>query len=109
MATVDVNKLAAVLRVTPQRVQQLVGMGMPKEARGSYDLGRCLIWHHHHLQNFARNRQGESVKSRAHVAGDAIVAEAGEAFQAGDIDRLKLLVGRMQGLALSQGIDLEAD
>jgi phage terminase Nu1 subunit (DNA packaging protein) len=50
MALVSVEKVAAALNVTPRRVQQLVELGLPREAHGEYDLGKCLVWYIRYLQ-----------------------------------------------------------
>jgi phage terminase Nu1 subunit (DNA packaging protein) len=50
MPTVDVNKVASALNLSPQRVQQLVKMGMPREARGEYDPIKCMAWYVRFLQ-----------------------------------------------------------
>ena len=49
-ATVDVGKVANVLNLTEQRVQQLVKDGLPREARGRYDPEKCLRWYVRYLQ-----------------------------------------------------------
>ena len=50
MAIVDVGKVAQALNLTPQRVQQLAKEGMPRETRGKYDLGKCMLWYIRYLQ-----------------------------------------------------------
>jgi phage terminase Nu1 subunit (DNA packaging protein) len=50
MALVDVKRLAAALNVTDRRVQQLTKEGLPKELRGKYDLGKCMLWYIRYLQ-----------------------------------------------------------
>lgn len=50
MAFVDVERVAGALNLTPQRVQQLVKEGMPKEARGQYDAVKCMLWYIRYLQ-----------------------------------------------------------
>ncbi len=42
---VGIAKIAERLRLTPRRVQQLVGEGLPREARGKYDLDQVLDWY----------------------------------------------------------------
>jgi phage terminase Nu1 subunit (DNA packaging protein) len=43
--TVNVRELAAVLGISPRRVQQLVRLGMPRVARGKYDPTVCRMWY----------------------------------------------------------------
>lgn len=50
MPLVDVKHLAKTLNLTPRRVQQLVSDGLPKELRGKYDLGKCMLWYIRFLQ-----------------------------------------------------------
>lgn len=50
MPLVDVTKVAAALNLTPQRVQQLVHEGMPREARGQYDAVKCMLFYIRYLQ-----------------------------------------------------------
>lgn len=57
MATaVKIEQLAKVLNLTPRRVQQLVGEGMPRSARGAYDLGNCMSWYIRYLQKALETR-----------------------------------------------------
>lgn len=50
MALVGVEKLAKAINRDSRRIQQLVKEGMPREARGQYDLGACMIWYIRYLQ-----------------------------------------------------------
>jgi phage terminase Nu1 subunit (DNA packaging protein) len=50
MAVVSVGKVAKALNLTPQRVQQLANEGLPREDRGKYDLGKCMLWYIRYLQ-----------------------------------------------------------
>jgi phage terminase Nu1 subunit (DNA packaging protein) len=43
--TVNVGELAALLGISPRRVQQLVRLGMPRVARGKYDPVACRRWY----------------------------------------------------------------
>jgi phage terminase Nu1 subunit (DNA packaging protein) len=56
MALVDVRKLASAMNVTTRRVAQLVHEGMPREERGRYELGKCLLWYVRYLQNALEHR-----------------------------------------------------
>ena len=56
MALVDVRKLANAMNVTPRRVAQLVHEGLPREERGKYELGKCLLWYIRYLQNALEHR-----------------------------------------------------
>ncbi len=42
---VSYEDLARVMDVAPKSVSDLVAKGMPHEARGQYDVGRCLAWY----------------------------------------------------------------
>jgi len=47
---VTVDKIAVAFRISERAVQKLVIYnGMPRKARGSYDLGECLVWYAAHL------------------------------------------------------------
>jgi phage terminase Nu1 subunit (DNA packaging protein) len=51
MATyTDRDRLAKALNLSPRRVNQLAKEGMPKELRGKYDLGACMLWYIRYLQ-----------------------------------------------------------
>jgi phage terminase Nu1 subunit (DNA packaging protein) len=50
MSTVNVERVADALNLTPRRVQQLVKEGMPREKRGEYDPIKCLLWYIRYLQ-----------------------------------------------------------
>jgi phage terminase Nu1 subunit (DNA packaging protein) len=56
MPTVDVTKVASALNLKVRRVQQLVGLGMPREGRGQYDAMRCLLWYVRYLQGVLEKR-----------------------------------------------------
>jgi phage terminase Nu1 subunit (DNA packaging protein) len=56
MATVDVGKVASALNLSRQRVQQLVKEGLPREARGSYDAVKCMLWYVRYLQGLLEKR-----------------------------------------------------
>ena len=56
MALVDVRKLASAMNVTTRRVAQLVHDGLPREERGKYELGKCLLWYIRYLQNALERR-----------------------------------------------------
>ena len=47
---VDRTELAAFFNVTERRVHQLVREGMPRRARGNYELDRCVRWYVRYLQ-----------------------------------------------------------
>ena len=42
---VGINAIAERLKITPRRVQQLVGEGLPRLARGRYDVDQVLDWY----------------------------------------------------------------
>jgi phage terminase Nu1 subunit (DNA packaging protein) len=56
MATVGVDKVASALNLTPQRVQQLVKEGLPREARGRYDPIKCMMFYVRYLQRVLEKR-----------------------------------------------------
>jgi hypothetical protein len=43
--TVNVRELAALLGISPRRIQQLVRLGMPRVVRGKYDPKVCRMWY----------------------------------------------------------------
>ena len=43
--TFKTNTIAKVLHVSRRRVRQLVGEGMPRVAKGKYDLSACVQWY----------------------------------------------------------------
>jgi phage terminase Nu1 subunit (DNA packaging protein) len=51
MPTVDITKVARALNLKERRVQQLANEGMPREARGQYDLVKCMLWYIRYLQH----------------------------------------------------------
>jgi phage terminase Nu1 subunit (DNA packaging protein) len=50
MALADVKQVAKALNITDRRVQQLAKEGLPKEEKGKYDLGKCMLWYIRYLQ-----------------------------------------------------------
>lgn len=50
MPLVNVGRVAQALNLTEQRVQQLVKLGMPREARGQYDPVKCMLFYVRYLQ-----------------------------------------------------------
>jgi phage terminase Nu1 subunit (DNA packaging protein) len=56
MPQVEVKQLMQALNVTEQWVGKLVKEGMPREARGKYDLGKCMLWYIRYLQGVVRKR-----------------------------------------------------
>jgi phage terminase Nu1 subunit (DNA packaging protein) len=46
---VSFEDLARVMDVQPKSIAGLVAKGMPHEARGEYDVGRCLAWYVRYL------------------------------------------------------------
>ena len=71
-----IKELAAILNLTPARIQQLVQEGLPKKLRGKYDLDQCLGWY---------------IRLQALVEKKAIVGEGGEVFKNEREERLRLL------------------
>lgn len=70
---VDAGSLARALNVAPSEVQALVRRGMPKAARGRFDLGPCLTWLVRDLQ--ARLASRESNASAVSVDVAAAMAD----------------------------------
>jgi phage terminase Nu1 subunit (DNA packaging protein) len=63
---VDVETVARALNVSPRRVQQLAAEGLPRIAKGEYDLGACMAWYIKYLQRVIEQRardDGTSVSS----------------------------------------------
>jgi phage terminase Nu1 subunit (DNA packaging protein) len=59
MALVNVSALAKAMNVGERRIEQLVHEGMPREGRGRYDLGKCLLWYVRFLQKALEARRIE--------------------------------------------------
>jgi len=51
MALVGSPQIANALNLTKRRVEQLVHEGLPREERGKYDLGKCMLWYIRYLQD----------------------------------------------------------
>ena len=56
--TFKIRTVAAVLGVSPRRVQQLVKQGMPRASRGTYDLSACVQWY----EKYRTGRAAQSSK-----------------------------------------------
>jgi phage terminase Nu1 subunit (DNA packaging protein) len=70
MATVNADKIAQALNLTPSRVHQLVKVGMPKEARGQFDPVKCMFFYIRYLQTALERKtvptlEGEDAGERA--------------------------------------------
>jgi phage terminase Nu1 subunit (DNA packaging protein) len=63
MATVV--EVARACNVTVQRVNQLVGEGMPKVGRGQYELGPCMAWYVRYLQRALEAKTDPETRSDA--------------------------------------------
>src|SRR5580698_7192096 len=50
MPTVNVNQLAKAMNVAPRTAQRFVTEGMPRVARGRYDLVQCVLWYIRSMQ-----------------------------------------------------------
>jgi phage terminase Nu1 subunit (DNA packaging protein) len=74
---VRIRELAAILNLTPSRIQQLVQEGLPKKLRGKYDQDICTGWYIRYLQ--------------ALVEKKAIVSEGGQVLVSEREERLRLL------------------
>lgn len=59
MAGANVETVAKAMNITPRRVQQLAGEGMPRAVRGEYDLGQCMAWYIRYLQKIVESRSQE--------------------------------------------------
>jgi phage terminase Nu1 subunit (DNA packaging protein) len=56
---VSAAKIAEACNLTPQRVQQLMAEGMPRVARGKYDLVACVRWYIRYLQRIVEQRSND--------------------------------------------------
>jgi phage terminase Nu1 subunit (DNA packaging protein) len=54
----DITAVSKALNLTPQRVHQLTREGLPKVARGEYELGPCMAWYIRYLQKVIETRGG---------------------------------------------------
>jgi phage terminase Nu1 subunit (DNA packaging protein) len=90
---VDVAFLAAFLGISERRVQQLVKLGMPRAARGQYDLLPCAKWYVEFLQEELKKRSpatqpenaGIDAERARLVAAQADRAEIEVAVRRGDL------------------------
>lgn len=83
----------------PRRVQQLAkNEGMPKEARGQYDLGKCMAWYIRYLHGKMREKaameQGGEFRSAGGERSRVLKAEA-------DLKELKLARERRRLVAIT--------
>ncbi len=62
---VGVSHIAERLRLTPRRIQQLVGEGLPRVTRSKYDVDAVLDWYIAHLE---RRLAGESDENADNVS-----------------------------------------
>jgi hypothetical protein len=58
MPQIEVKQLMQALNVSEVHIGRLVKEGMPKEARGKYDLGKCMLWYIRYLQAALKRRSG---------------------------------------------------
>ena len=58
MPQIDVKQIMQALNVSEVHIGRLVKEGMPKEARGKYDLGKCMLWYIRYLQAALKRRSG---------------------------------------------------
>jgi len=66
MATVQ--QIARALNLSTQRVQQLVKEGLPRDARGEYELGACMAWYIRYLQAAIERRSSGGAPATALAA-----------------------------------------
>ena len=74
------GELAAAFECTPRWVDLLVEKGMPREAHGKFDLGKCAEWYSRYLQAALERRQGPE-KSSGSIAADRICLAKTQAEQ----------------------------
>jgi phage terminase Nu1 subunit (DNA packaging protein) len=58
MPQIEVKQLMQALNVSEVHIGRLVKEGMPKEARGKYDLGKCMLWYIRYLQAALKRQSG---------------------------------------------------
>lgn len=58
MPLVEIEQLMQALNVSEVHVGRLAKEGMPKEGRGKYDLGKCMLWYIRYLQAALKRRSG---------------------------------------------------
>ena len=79
MPQVEIKQLMQALNVSEVHVGRLVKEGMPKEARGKYDLGKCMLWYIRYLQGALKRRSGnvdETGRTESHERLRLLSAEA---------------------------------
>jgi hypothetical protein len=64
MPTVGVQKVSKFLKITEQRVQQLVKEGLMRESRGQYDPVKCMLWYIRYLQNALERKAAPTLDGR---------------------------------------------
>lgn len=62
---VGISHIAERLRLTPRRIQQLAGEGLPRVTRGKYDVDAVLDWYIAHLE---RRLAGDSSEESDNVS-----------------------------------------
>jgi phage terminase Nu1 subunit (DNA packaging protein) len=58
MPQIEVKQLMQALNLSEVHIGRLVKEGMPKEARGKYDLGKCMLWYIRYLQAALKRQSG---------------------------------------------------
>jgi phage terminase Nu1 subunit (DNA packaging protein) len=72
----SVDRVAHALNLTPQRVQQLVKEGLPRGARGEYELGACMAWYIRYLQAAIERRSSGGAPATSLAAARTSQARA---------------------------------
>lgn len=75
-ARVGIEKLAQELKLTKSRLYQLIEGGMPRTARGKYDLYQCVRWYALYLQEALRRKEFSKNKEQERLT--RVKADLGE-------------------------------
>lgn len=96
------HELAALIGVDVRTIKNLVDDGMPKEARGKYDLGVCVKWYIERCVELARAGKGlndlDLARQRKTIA-EARMAELELEQLEGNLIPLEMHEHRVEGIA----------
>jgi phage terminase Nu1 subunit (DNA packaging protein) len=92
---VGISAIAARLKLTPRRVQQLVEEGLPRVTRGKYDVDHVLDWYIAKLQ---RELAGDGSEPGS---ANYLQEQARDRAAAADLKELKLAIQRGELVAIA--------
>jgi phage terminase Nu1 subunit (DNA packaging protein) len=92
---VGIAAIAARLRLTPRRIQQLVGEGLPRVTRGKYDVDQVLDWYIARLERQLAGELDEDSPQRNRVKEELRLLSA-----KADLEELDLAAKRRELVAI---------